>query len=81
MQLLCPHGCDCVQVRAIFEAAAACKQDGVDVRPEIMVPLIGTLAELKDQEALVKRVAQEVGGSSPAGGEDTQKCIGRPRAT
>jgi pyruvate,orthophosphate dikinase len=47
-------------VRAIFEAAAVCKKDGVDVHPEIMVPLVGTVAELKDQEALIKKIATEV---------------------
>lgn len=47
-------------MRAVFEAAATCKKDGVDVKPEIMVPLVGTVAELKDQEALIKRIAAEV---------------------
>jgi pyruvate,orthophosphate dikinase len=34
------------QVRAIFEAACALDAEGVEVRPEIMVPLVGTEAEL-----------------------------------
>jgi pyruvate, orthophosphate dikinase len=35
-----------MQVRAIFEAAGVCEQSGVMVLPEIMIPLIGTTAEL-----------------------------------
>ncbi len=35
-----------MQVRAIYEAAGICKQRGIDVRPEIMVPLVGTHSEL-----------------------------------
>jgi len=63
-----------MQVRAIFEAAAACKKAGVDVRPEIMVPLVGTLAELKDQEVLVNRIAKEV--LSAAGVPDLEYKVG-----
>ncbi|HBJ35682.1 MAG TPA: pyruvate, phosphate dikinase [Planctomycetaceae bacterium] len=36
-----------MQVRAIVEAAIACTKKGIDTRPEIMIPLIGTAAELK----------------------------------
>ena len=36
-----------LQVRAIAEAAAACKQKGGDPRPEIMIPLIGSVQELE----------------------------------
>lgn len=35
-----------MQVRAIFEAAGLCKQRGIEARPEIMIPLVGTRAEL-----------------------------------
>ncbi len=35
-----------MQVRAIFEAAGVCEQSGVTVLPEIMIPLVGTPAEL-----------------------------------
>jgi len=35
-----------MQVHAIIEAACICKKDGVKVLPEIMVPLVGTKAEL-----------------------------------
>jgi len=36
-----------MQVRAIAEAAATLTSEGVDVRPEIMVPLVGTVEELR----------------------------------
>ncbi len=49
-----------MQARAIFEAACAVAAGGVDVRPEIMVPLVGQLTELRDQKAIVLRVAAEV---------------------
>merc|ERR1719152_237848 len=50
----------CMQARAIFEAAVANKAKGLDPQPEVMVPLIGTLAEFRDQEALVRQTAEEV---------------------
>jgi pyruvate,orthophosphate dikinase len=49
-----------MQVRAIFEAAVTVSREGVVVRPEIMVPLIATEAELRRQRALIEEVAQEV---------------------
>ncbi|HSB17920.1 MAG TPA: pyruvate, phosphate dikinase [Bryobacteraceae bacterium] len=49
-----------MQARAIFEAAAQVKKKGVDVIPEVMIPLIGSVEELADQKAIVERVAQEV---------------------
>ncbi|MFQ5888483.1 MAG: pyruvate, phosphate dikinase [Gemmatimonadota bacterium] len=49
-----------MQARAIFEAALAVKRDGVDVRPEIMVPLVGHRGELEHQKAIVDRVAGEL---------------------
>ena len=48
-----------MQARAIFEAACECAAKGIRVIPEIMIPLVGTLEELKDQGALVRRVAEE----------------------
>jgi pyruvate,orthophosphate dikinase len=36
-----------MQVRAIVEAAIACKKKRIDAKPEIMIPLVGTAAELK----------------------------------
>ncbi|MBP1467688.1 pyruvate, phosphate dikinase [Candidatus Chloroploca sp. M-50] len=49
-----------MQARAIFKAAVAVKREGVDVHPEVMIPLVGHLSELKPQEELVRKVATEV---------------------
>jgi pyruvate,orthophosphate dikinase len=49
-----------VQVEAIIEAAVAAKREGVDVRPEIMVPLIGIREELRQLREMVRRVADGV---------------------
>ena len=49
-----------MQARAIFEAACECAKKGVRVIPEIMIPLVGHVAELADQGALVRRVAEQV---------------------
>jgi pyruvate, orthophosphate dikinase len=49
-----------MQARAIFEAAVGCAKRGIKVIPEIMIPLIGHVNELKDQAGLVRRVAEEV---------------------
>ena len=48
-----------MQARAIFEAACEVTAKGGSVTPEVMIPLVGTLAELKDQAAIVRRVAEE----------------------
>ena len=49
-----------MQVRAIFEAACAVAKSGIRVIPEIMIPLVGHVSELRDQAAIVRRVAGEV---------------------
>ncbi len=49
-----------MQARAIFEAAAEVVKSRVPVHPEIMIPLVGFLAEFKNQAALIRRVANEV---------------------
>ncbi|MBV8302501.1 MAG: pyruvate, phosphate dikinase, partial [Candidatus Dormibacteraeota bacterium] len=49
-----------MQVRAIMEAAVALQRDGVDVKPEIMVPLVGTATELRRTREHIDRVAAEV---------------------
>ncbi|MEK6325122.1 MAG: pyruvate, phosphate dikinase [Acidobacteriota bacterium] len=49
-----------MQVRAIFEAAARVQNKGVKVLPEIMIPLVSDVNELKLQAAIVRRVAEEV---------------------
>jgi len=49
-----------MQARAIIEAALNLKAKGVDARPEIMVPLVGTVAELKNQTEIIRSVAEKV---------------------
>jgi pyruvate,orthophosphate dikinase len=46
-----------MQVRAIFEAACEVKNDGIEVRPEVMIPLISTVEEFRHQAALVREIA------------------------
>ena len=48
-----------MQAQAIMEAACELKKKGVDVKPEIMVPLISESLELKNQEVLIRQVAEE----------------------
>ncbi|MBU1108219.1 MAG: pyruvate, phosphate dikinase [Candidatus Riflebacteria bacterium] len=47
-----------MQAEAIFEAACKLTKEGVTVYPEVMIPLIGTIEELKHQKAIVKQVAE-----------------------
>lgn len=49
-----------MQARAIIEAALNLKKKGVDARPEIMVPLIGTLKEFKMQADIIRATAETV---------------------
>ena len=49
-----------MQVRAILEAACNCKKRGIDVKPEIMLPLIADDRELAELRKLVERTAQKV---------------------
>jgi pyruvate,orthophosphate dikinase len=49
-----------MQARAILEAAAQLNKEGLKVVPEIMIPLVGLVKELRDQKAIVDRVAAEV---------------------
>jgi pyruvate, orthophosphate dikinase len=49
-----------MQARAIFEAAARMQKKGVKVLPEIMIPLVSDVNELKLQAEVVRRVAEEV---------------------
>jgi pyruvate,orthophosphate dikinase len=53
-----------MQARALFEAACEVKKSGVEVKPEIMIPLVGDVNELKLQKDVVDRVAVEVFASS-----------------
>jgi len=49
-----------MQVRAIVEAAADCHDEGIDARPEIMIPLVGTRRELAILRELTERIVAEV---------------------
>src|SRR4029453_17766584 len=49
-----------MQARAIMEAACQLNKEGLKTVPEIMIPLVGLVKELKDQKAIVDRVAAEV---------------------
>jgi len=49
-----------MQARAIIEATLNLKKKGVEAKPEIMIPLIGTADEFKMQETIVRKVAEEV---------------------
>lgn len=49
-----------MQVRAIFEAACELKREGYNPKPEIMIPLVGHVNELKIVRDQLERVAREV---------------------
>jgi pyruvate,orthophosphate dikinase len=49
-----------MQARAVFEAAAKVQKEGIRVRPEVMIPLVGFKKELDNQVAIVHRVAEQV---------------------
>ncbi|MDR1595725.1 MAG: pyruvate, phosphate dikinase [Puniceicoccales bacterium] len=50
-----------MQAAAIFEAAAKIKIEGIDVHPEVMVPLTTFAAEFKHQAKIIREVASEIG--------------------
>jgi pyruvate,orthophosphate dikinase len=62
-----------MQARAIFEAAARVQKKGIRVLPEIMIPLVSDVVELKLQAEVVRRVAGEVTEST---GENIQYLVG-----
>ena len=49
-----------MQARASMEAACDIKAKGIDVHPEIMIPLVGSLNEFKNQEAIIRQTADKV---------------------
>jgi pyruvate,orthophosphate dikinase len=59
-----------MQVRAIAEAAAECRKQGLDPHPEIMVPLVGAVQELEfvkeEAQKILADVAAESGVNVPA---------------
>jgi pyruvate,orthophosphate dikinase len=49
-----------MQVRAIFEAACICTKDGVDVHPEVMIPLTSVFTELQMERNILEAEAHQV---------------------
>ncbi|MEA3190868.1 MAG: pyruvate, orthophosphate dikinase [Thermoplasmata archaeon] len=49
-----------MQARAILEAACAVARDGIQVKPEIMIPIVGHASEFKHQETRVRDEARKV---------------------
>ena len=49
-----------MQVKAIIQAAIDAKKEGIDVKPEIMVPLVGTVNELKEARKIIEQTANDV---------------------
>ena len=49
-----------MQVRAIFTAACDLKKEGIEVKPEVMIPLVSHVNELRIDRELLERVAREV---------------------
>ena len=62
-----------MQGRAIFEAALRAQRRGIIVKPEIMIPLVSTVAEFNHQKAILQDVAEKVLGAM---GETVQYLIG-----
>ncbi|NHJ20032.1 MAG: pyruvate, phosphate dikinase [Candidatus Lokiarchaeota archaeon] len=48
-----------MQVRAIFQAACELKKQGVEVIPEVMIPLVGMISELQYVKAQLLEIAEE----------------------
>ncbi len=49
-----------MQVKAIFEAACQLKEEGIDVIPEVMIPLVGMISELKFVKNDLVKIAKEI---------------------
>jgi pyruvate, orthophosphate dikinase len=49
-----------MQAQAIFEAAVKCAEKGINVIPEVMIPLVGNVREFADQKAIVVQAAEQV---------------------
>jgi len=54
------RGLTAMQVRAIFQAACRMAKKGVDVHPEVMIPLVSHVNELKNEQVALEKVAKEV---------------------
>ncbi len=62
-----------MQVRAIYLAACTVKKEGIDARPEVMIPLVGTVKELTILTEMVRRVGAE---TLKANGVDLPVIVG-----
>jgi pyruvate,orthophosphate dikinase len=62
-----------MQGRAIFEAAVRAMRRGIEVRPEIMIPLVSSVSEFDDQRAILEESASQVLGAM---GESIHYLIG-----
>jgi len=62
-----------MQARAILEAAVRAMRRGLNVKPEIMIPLVSTVKEFENQRAIVEEVADRVVGGM---GEKVPYLIG-----
>jgi pyruvate,orthophosphate dikinase len=62
-----------MQAQAIFEAARDVAKKGIAVKPEVMIPLVGTVEELKRQKKIVLEAAEAVLGK---GNKDVEFLIG-----
>ncbi|MCL2154432.1 MAG: pyruvate, phosphate dikinase [Leptospirales bacterium] len=49
-----------MQAQAIFEAACELKKKGIDVKPEVMVPLVGTIKEFTIQKKIIVDTAEKI---------------------
>jgi len=49
-----------MQTRAIIEAAINVQKKGITAHPEIMIPLVGTVAEFVNQEQIIRRTAEDI---------------------
>jgi pyruvate,orthophosphate dikinase len=58
-----------MQARAIFEAALQVTKKGIPVKPEVMIPLVGAVEELKRQKKIVLEEAEAVLGKDGSGVE------------
>jgi pyruvate,orthophosphate dikinase len=62
-----------MQGRAIFEAAIRAKRRGIDVRPEIMIPLVSTVREFEHQHQVIEETARQTLGAM---GEEVPYTVG-----
>jgi len=69
-----------MQSRAIFEAAKACAAKGIEVKPQIMVPLVATAAEFSHQANVIRKTSSEVFAGAEAVPFEVGAMVETPRA-